>query len=159
MAVKNDLRDGALKAVGPFFLEAVAGFYSFEGLNRAMQRSKETVSDRILYSPNKAEYLEAARHIIGIEGWGQRRLKVALGEPLQMDSYHRYRPSEARSTTELSLQFSKLRMNTCGLIPLLEGAKYEEKIPHNLMGPLSVKAWLYYLHLHAWTESFRLRRT
>lgn len=158
MAGTKELRDGFLKAFGPWFLERMAGQHSFERLSRILERSKETVYDRVLHAADSPIHLEVSRHIIGIEGWGQRRLRVALGEPLRMGGHRAYRPSESLSCVDLALEFARTRMNTLGLIPLLEGAEYAHKIPHDGMGPLSVKAWLYYLHLHACIESFGLRR-
>jgi len=157
MATPKQWRDRFIRAVGPWFIETVAARYSFEGLGKTLLKSKEAIRDRMLIIMNIPQYPEVTRHMIGIELWGQRRLKVALGEPLLADGHQMYRPPWDTSSVTLMLQFERARLDTVDLIPLLEAAQYSQKIPHNDLGPLSVKGWLYYLYLHGWLESLKLR--
>ena len=99
------------------------------------------------------------RHIIGIERWGQRRLRVLLGEPLVMDEYDEYRPSHDQSWQELQQDFKETRNQTVYLAHQLEddGIRPEVKVPHNQHGDFNVRQWLYYLLGHADMESKRIK--
>jgi hypothetical protein len=98
-------------------------------------------------------------HIIGIERWGQRRLRVALGEPFLPEEYKHYRPDEQRPWTELKAEWETTRRATLTIVNDLIQAKlpFTIKIPHNQLGPLSLNAWLRYLDVHASMESKRIK--
>ena len=96
-------------------------------------------------------------HIIGIERWGQSRLAVALGEPLQRDEYDGYRPDPATPWADLVARFSEIRAETVDLARRIETAgAANTPIPHNQFGALDPRAWLYYLTYHADQEAKRL---
>ncbi|MFZ2357822.1 MAG: hypothetical protein WA040_00620 [Anaerolineae bacterium] len=59
-------------------------------------------------------------HIIGIERWGQSRLRVALGEPLAMDEYDGYRPPRKASWSELQNAFRSARQQSVALADQLD---------------------------------------
>lgn len=97
-------------------------------------------------------------HIMGIERWGQSRLKVALGEPLKQDEYDGYRPDPATSWADLVASFSDVRAETVDLARRIEAAGAgDTPIRHNQFGDLDPRAWLYYLTFHADQEAKRLK--
>jgi len=98
-------------------------------------------------------------HIIGIERWGQSRLRVALGEPLAMDEYDGYRPPREASWSELQNAFHGTRQQSMALAGQLDQAVANGVKPsHNQFGPLTVRSWLRYLDIHASMEAKKLRR-
>ncbi len=116
----------------------------------------EPIKERILKARNpQAE--EITRHIIGIERWGQHRLSVAWGQPLVMDEHHAYKPPQGLSQEALATEFHNTRWHTLWVVERLYSTIDPEYIPHNAMGPLSIRGWLYYLYLHANWESRKLR--
>jgi hypothetical protein len=98
-------------------------------------------------------------HIIGIERWGQRRLKVALGEPFLQDEYNGYRPARETSWEALKTAFAQTRAETVALARTLaaQPGLASKRIRHNDYGDLSVGGWLNYLRTHAELESRKLR--
>ncbi|GIW34624.1 MAG: hypothetical protein KatS3mg072_1957 [Meiothermus sp.] len=140
----------------PWFVEVPASRRSYVQLYRALEQSGSQIVARIRKSRSSLAE-KTIRHIIGIERWGQRRLRVALSEPLLMDGHHPYKPPEGLTHDRLAEEFQATRQQTLALVKRLEDLPVGEKIPHNSLGPLSVKGWLFYLNLHADLESRRLR--
>lgn len=99
------------------------------------------------------------RHITGIERWGQRRLQVALGEPLLLDEYDHYQPPATADLATLREEFRTTRQATVALAQKLAAAGISDqvKIRHNQFGPITVRGWLSYLTTHANFESKRIR--
>lgn len=149
------LRDRVMRLGVPLFVEAPANRRSFADLRDALARTAKPIEERF----GKAKTPQATktiRHIIGMERWGQRRLRVALGEPLVMDGHHAYKPQPGLDTGALIEEFRSTRQQTLELIQKLESTPYRQKIPHNALGPLSLKGWLFYLNIHADWESRKL---
>lgn len=98
-------------------------------------------------------------HIIGIERWGQQRLKGFLGHPYQTDEYNEYRPEKGLSVAQLVEEFENTRAETVTIARLISEAQnlVTEEVPHNQFGSLTAKSWLYYLNFHANAESRRLK--
>ena len=107
---------------------------------------------------NRDANREALRHIIGIERWAQQRLKVFLGYPFQQDEYDGYRPSDAHSWNDLRDLFAEVRRDTVSIARQIDQQKLPdtEKVPHNMAGPISAKAWLRYILDHSKRESMRV---
>jgi hypothetical protein len=97
-------------------------------------------------------------HIVGIERWGQSRLRVALGAALARDEYDGYRPPRAATWAELQDAFSDTRQETVALARQLAQLDLAEvTVPHNQFGGLTVRSWLRYLDMHASWEAKKLR--
>ena len=98
-------------------------------------------------------------HMVGIERWGQRRLRVALGEPYLSEEYDHYCPSNERSWDELKAEWAATRESTLALAKEITLAEIppDFKIPHNQFGPLGIKGWLRYLDVHASSEGKRIK--
>ncbi len=98
-------------------------------------------------------------HVIGIERWGQSRLRVFLGEPLVMDEYDGYRPPDDMTVTEMITLFRETRAETVHLAESLAKSSVPDTavVPHNQAGDLTVRGWLAYLDGHSTRESSRLK--
>ena len=152
------LRDTVTGAVSGLILErplknkdmaAIAQEFDLAGgrLKRTFAAAKDNPDNRRLLS-----------HIVGIERWGQSRLRVALGEPLTMDEYDDYRPPREATWPALQDAFSETRQQTVALVQQLGQTHVANiKVPHNQFGPLSVRSWLRYLEMHANLEAKKLK--
>jgi hypothetical protein len=138
------------------FIEGPGQRRSFDQLHTQFMQTSRRIEERIrnAHDPNAEKTI---RHIIGMERWGQRRLKTALGEPLVIDEHYPYKPGKGLGTQVLLETFQKTRQETLALVRQLEGSGFQGKILHNGLGPLTVKGWLQYLNAHADLESRRLR--
>jgi hypothetical protein len=119
---------------------------SGEALYRDLERIEDTDKNR-----------DQLRHIIAIERWGQRRLKVALGEPFIQDENHVYEPDRNTPWPTLKDLFSVTRAETLTVAQKLGTQNVKQTVVHNQFGPVSVLGWLKYLENHARLESRRLR--
>lgn len=78
----------------------------------SLERSDEEVTKRLMNAPDTPHNREVANHVVGIERWGQRRLRVALGEPPLLDSY---RLPEGVNLEALHNAFTDTRRDTVEL--------------------------------------------
>lgn len=126
----------------------------------ALQKAAGDLDRRIAAAPDIPANRELLRHIIGIERWGQRRLRVALGAEPIADEYDGYRPAEDLDLAALRQAFAATRRETVDLAHEFEEkpAALDEAVRHNDFGGISARAWLVYLDMHANIESRRLRK-
>lgn len=119
----------------------------------------ESISHRLDKYPDSQRNRQVLSHIIGIEQWGQSRLRVGLGEPFKEEEYDSYRPSRNRSWEQLKAEFRMTRKRTVALAEALDDNQADQftKVKHNQYGPLTLGAWLRYLDLHANLESRRIK--
>ena len=98
-------------------------------------------------------------HIVGMERWGQSRLRVLLGAPLLHDEYDSYQPAADLPLDEQIATFHATRQETVALTRTLEERKLpdSDKVEHNDFGPMSARGWLSYLSTHASIESKRIK--
>lgn len=98
-------------------------------------------------------------HIIGIERWGQQRLRALLGEPLVIDEYDAYRPASDTVWEALVVLFRVTREETLDIVDALasSGIDLSATVPHNQYGPLTARGWLRYLDIHANAEVRRIK--
>ena len=155
MSVIGRVIGGILRPI----LERQAKGRSAQGFADALERSGVAVQKRLENAPDTPRNREVANHIVGIERWGQRRLRVALGEPLVIDPYRGYRLPEGTDYGALQSAFGDTRRDTVQLARELgfSDPKLQVKVRHNDLGELSVGGWLAYLEGHAQRESTRLR--
>lgn len=123
-----------------------------------LQKSGEVVNGRFQNSADTEKHHNIGRHIIGIERWGQSRLRVFLGGKLVMDEYDFYRPAVDLDMAALGTTFRETRRETVTLAAKIQEAAIDDTktVPHNDMGDLTVRGWLAYLDTHASRESGRL---
>ena len=128
-------------------------------LTSSLERSGKKVAERLGRAPDTPHNREVVSHIVGIERWGQRRLRVALGEPPVSDSYRGYRLPEVSDLGALQSAFEDTRQDTIALARALDMAKIHPttKLRHNDLGELNVKGWLAYLEGHARRESSKVK--
>lgn len=84
----------------------------------------------------------ALRHIIGIERWGQRRLRAILGEPPLADEYDGYQPDPATNWPALRDEWAARRRETIALAGQIvaAGLNAGTKAAHNGLGALTARA-------------------
>jgi len=120
-----------------------------------LEASGQELDRRMKGRPDTPGNREAGAHWVGIERWGQRRLRVALGEPFVEDTYHPYRPDLDEDFEALRGAFAETRAETVALARCLaeNGVDPEMIVRHNDLGDLSVGGWLAYLIQHPDQES------
>lgn len=140
-------------------IERQAQTMSLDELKRWLQESGERISDKFARASNNRLNQEAAKHVIGIERWGQRRLCVLLGEPPIQDEYNSYRPDDLNDIKALCDAFKGTRAETLTVIDRLKaaGVAPDRTTFHNQYGDLSVRGWLRYLNDHAIRETLWVR--
>lgn len=141
-------------------LEAPAGRSSYTDLSQSLERAGVSLAGRAARAADTPANREVLLHIIGIERWGQNRLRVALGkQPYVRDEYRAYRPPEGSGMEELRRLLSSTRSGTVDLARQLHARPPQDDatVEHNGLGPLTAKAWLRYLTQHADLESRKLK--
>jgi len=155
MGIDTSLRDVAVRLL----VERPAARHSVEEWSDTLDRSGAHLGMLLAALEDTAANRRQLRHIIGLERWGQRRLRVALGEPAIADEMDGYQPPEELSVSRLAAELAITRKETvelarrCAATPQADQAL----VPHNQLGPLSIRGWLRYLNLHANLEARRLR--
>ena len=134
-------------------IERPASKLTLAQLAASLETTGQQIEQRIAEAGDSPSNRKKAYHVIGIERWGQRRLRVALGEELIMDRYHGYRPAPELEWQELGAAFHAARQDTIALVEQIETAGADAVlVPHNNLGDLSVRGWLRYLDKHAGLE-------
>jgi hypothetical protein len=120
-----------------------------------LEVSGRELDRRMAGRPDTPGNREAVAHWVGIERWGQRRLRVTLGEPFVEDTYHPYRPDVDEGFEAMRAAFAETRAETVALARQLDerGIDPAMTVPHNDLGVLSVGGWLAYLVQHPDQES------
>jgi hypothetical protein len=140
------------------FIERPAKKLTLVEMAGKLDASGERLGQRLAQVSDSQKNRKKLRHAIGIERWGQRRLQVALGEPLLTDEYDGYRPAPDLDWQGLQTKFQATRQETVALARQLEQAGAEDvRVYHNGMGKLSTRGWLQYLNGHADMECKRLK--
>jgi hypothetical protein len=126
-----------------------------EELATELEASGHDMDARIAGKPDSPGNREAVAHWVGIERWGQRRLRVALGEPFVEDEHHPYRPDKEEGIEALREAFAETRAETVALARRLKEAGVDPSttVHHNDLGDLTVTGWLAYLLQHPEQES------
>jgi hypothetical protein len=133
------------------FAERRARGRTLEEAARDLERSGARIDAHLADKPDTPANREAIAHCVGIERWGQRRLRVGLGEPLVMDGHHGYRPDPAIGVEALRTAMAETRAATVALARDLAaaGVAPATTVRHNDLGDLSLAGWLAYLEQHA----------
>ena len=144
-------RDEITKMAAPPVLDLMVRGKDLDQLVEELRESGEKIYQTVENKEGTEHNHNTFTHIIGIERWGQSRLKVALGERLEMDEYDGYRPGKERPWADLRQDFVETRQQTIGLARRLGDPAVDQAlvIPHNQFGDLSLHGWLHYLRYHA----------
>lgn len=128
---------------------------SIEQLAAELEASGRALDARLAGVPDTAGNRAAIAHWVGIERWGQRRLRVALGEPFVDDVHHPYKPDETGGTAALRRAMASARAETLDLARALREAGVDPAttVRHNDLGDLTIAGWLAYLLQHPEQEA------
>lgn len=85
-------------------IERPAQKLSIPELAAQLEQSGKQLSERLLACTDTLPNRRQLCHLIGIERWSQRRLRIALGEPFLTEEYDHYRPSTERPWDELKIR-------------------------------------------------------
>lgn len=137
-------------------IELPARRIGMDHLIERLEKSIGLLDRRILAASRRPRNQDILAHMIGIERWGQRHLRIALGESQHLEEYDAFRPS-GKAWNELYDALRSSRQSTVRLSKSLRmaGVDPATPIPHNQFGEISLIGWLYYLNLHANIESLR----
>lgn len=132
---------------------------SLPALVKDAEESGKNITTYLTGKADTPQNRQQLRHIIGIERWGQRRLKTLLGEPPLQDEYDGYQPAETLDFKTLSNEFTQTRQETLALLHTLQekGVATTGKAYHNGMGDVPVTIWTRYLTSHANFEHKRIK--
>jgi hypothetical protein len=105
----------------------------FEAAAVELERSGARLDDHLEGKPDTPGNREAIAHCVGIERWGQSRLRVGLGEPFTLDAHHGYRPDPALDIEALRVRMAATRADTVRLARALAaaGASPATTVRHN----------------------------
>lgn len=142
-----------------FFSERSAKGKNYTDHIQALEHTGAVVQRRFDRAADIPRNRTQAVHIIGIEKWSQRRLRVALGEPFVQDEYNGYAPDPAIGMTELSTAFAQTRAETLELARTLQsqGIPIHQTVKHNDMGEITLGAWFSYVTAHGGRESLIIK--
>jgi hypothetical protein len=131
---------------------------SYDELLQRLQKNERTTYERLLNAAELTWNRVRTCHVIGIERWGTHRLRTLLGEPLILDEYDGYAPSEELSMAKLATEFKRTRAATNALVRELQhkGISLSQTAKHNELGDLSVGGWLVYISSHTGRETLSL---
>ncbi|GIK72640.1 MAG: hypothetical protein BroJett021_16280 [Chloroflexota bacterium] len=154
------LKEAVMGAVASLFVERPGRAKNYDEWKEALAANGAAIDARAATAKDPVQASKVLRHISGIERWGQRRLRVLLGEPPIADEYDEYRPGTDLSLDEQRAFFGETRGATLTLIDQLKAARIGDDVtaPHNDFGPLTARGWLRYLDIHASMESKKIRR-
>lgn len=132
---------------------------SLDQMIARLQEHGQFLEQQFASMPESKRNHSLMTHIIGIEKWGQQRLRVALGAPYVRDEYDVYRPAKDTPQRELSALFRETRAETVALARQVAASGVESvKAEHNQFGMLTAKGWLNYLDTHASFEAKKLQK-
>ena len=144
--------------VGGLVFERPAQGRSYAQLRSSLEQSGQGIEARLAAKPSSPANIEVVRHIIGIERWGQARLRRLLEQlPLEMDRYRPFRPDDIQDWTALHEKFRATRTGTLEIADRLDRLGTNPTVPHNQYGGFTAKGWLRYLEMHARFESMKPR--
>lgn len=153
------IKDTIVGAIAYLILERPARQTTLSQFIAKLEESGRAIEERAAKTADTPSNCTQLAHIAGIERWGQRRLRVLLGEPYVQDEYDGYRPAADLNYAQLRDFFHTTRQDTIRLARQLAdmGIADAATVPHNFIGKLSARAWLRYLEIHASSEGKRLR--
>ena len=155
MAIADTLKRG----FATMMFERPARNKSIQELNDTLHTSWQKIDNRISFVSDTEKHQKVMRHVIGIERWGQSRLRTLLGEPFQRDEYDGYQPEVGLNLDQQRQLFKETREETINIAKQLQekGVASDSTAVHNDFGDITIRAWLRYLEFHATQEMKRIR--
>lgn len=153
------MKNTIYKMLRTLFLERPAGRWTMARWGEKLATNGESINHRLDKYSDSQRNRQVLSHIIGIELWGQSRIRVGLGEPFKEEEYDHYRPSRNRSWEQLKTEFHTTRKKTVALAEALDDNQVDQfiTVKHNQYGMLTLGAWLCYLDMHANLESKKIK--
>jgi hypothetical protein len=153
------LMDTLMHFGGKLFIEMPASRRTLDELRADLEKGQSVIVEQAQKAGDSEYHRKVLNHIIGIERWGQARLRVFLGDPFKPEEYDGYRPPRETSWADLQTQFTETRQATLALLGQIGQAQINPAMRsvHNMFGPLTPRGWLFYLYFHSTAESKRLR--
>lgn len=151
------LREYVYHFAGERFFDRPGESQSLAEHAEGLRSSGEAIQARLAPVSAGERHREVLRHVVGIERWGQRRLRVLLGEPFVDDGHQPYKPPSEAPWDALLDEFRATREETVRLAGALAAAGPEGKVRHNDFGEMGAGGWLRYLRRHADMETKRVR--
>ena len=141
-----------------FVIERSARSTTFDSAIQRLADTGERVEQRMAQAAESERNRDTAAHITGIERWGQRRLRTALGASFIRDEHDEYKP-DAPSMQGQRDAFRDARRETIALVQQMAVANVPltQTVLHNDAGNLTVRGWLRYLEQHGAREASRLK--
>jgi hypothetical protein len=125
----------------------------------ALRRSGEEIRAGLARAAGDERQRAKLRHVIGIERWGQSRLRVFVGDAFVSAGHRPHLPPESASWEELVREFGEMRAQTIALAERLAAENATGTVTHNQFGELSAQGWLRYLNGHSLRELRGLKAT
>lgn len=151
------LVDALSRLAGSLYFERPARKLTVAEHIARLRRTGEKLAAILAAAPDTPAHREKLRHVIGIERWGQRRLRVFLGEPFVADGHQPYKPPADAGWDALRAELAAARAETVALAERLASPEPATKVAHNQFGDFSVRGWLRYLNGHAWVELRKMK--
>lgn len=95
-----------------YVVEHQAGGKTVDELIAKLAASGAAVAERMARAADTPGNRDVAAHIIGIERWGARRLRTALGDVALADEYDGYRPGMEQDMAAMAEAFAEAREQT-----------------------------------------------
>ena len=146
------LKEAVSHFAGRVFFDQPARKLSLGEHADALRRSGKDIEARLAGAAGDDRQRAALRHVIGIERWGQSRLRVFLGDAFASAGHRPHLPPESASWQELVREFGEMRAQTVALAERLAAENPTSTVPHNQFGELSAHGWLRYLNGHGARE-------
>ncbi|MCE2849904.1 MAG: DinB family protein [Roseiflexaceae bacterium] len=153
------IRSSILHVIAGLVFERPVRTLSTEQLRLRLSNSGNMVVAAMRAAGDTSTHQGVATHIIGIERWGQARLRELLTRTHTSEEYDRYRPAVA-SMTHLAELMASTRAETIAVFDQLcaAGIATTQVTHHNMFGAMTLAGWLQYLAAHASLESRKLRK-
>jgi hypothetical protein len=146
------LKESISLLAGRLYFEKPARKLSLAEHAAAVRRSGDDLRARLAAARGSEGEAARLRHVIGIERWGLKRLRVLLGEPFVAGGHRPYLPPEGTPWEQLVRDFSAVRAETVKVAERLAAGGPTRSVNHDQFGELSAHGWLRYLDGHARRE-------
>lgn len=149
-----------LYSIARVVIEGIAASRGLDAIGARLESSTDGIAGRMNRAADTPSNRRAARHVVAMERWGAHRLRAGLAlaggaSGPELDESDRYAPPDELPLEGLAQEFLEARADTLALLdPVRENPGC--RIPHNDLGPISGRAWLFYLDSHARMESSRI---
>lgn len=153
------IKESLFQFGGRLFFERPGTKKSYEELIENLEVGGAKIGDRADGLMDGAYGREVLVHIIGIERWAQKRLKVFLGDAFIDEEYDNYRPSSEIAIVDLRKMFLAERNETVKIGREIHARHIADdmRVKHNDFQGINAKGWLYYVAGHAAQEAKGLK--